>query len=101
MEQHIDSAKVSNGATTGNVVVTVGGLASSGMDVHRASCDFRIVAYLRRGRHNSDDCGHELRRNTGHEHSDVQRTAATIVTWSNTAIAAKVPTGNDAVLWSR
>ena len=63
------------GATTGNVVVTVGGLASNGVAVHRvAAADAdEPVADERSGRDVGDDHRQELRRDARHEHGHVQR----------------------------
>ena len=66
---------VPSGATTGNVVVTVGGVASNGVTftVRADGDDHLAVADERRGGRDGDDHGHELRGDAGHEHGDVQR----------------------------
>ncbi len=64
------------GATTGNVVVTVGGVASNADDVYgrqHGAEHHEPVAGQRRGGDGRDDHGLELRIDKGHEHGDVQR----------------------------
>ena len=64
------------GATTGNVVVTVGGVASNALTftvtTHGAEHD-EPLADERTGGDVGDDRRRELRRDEGHEHGDVQR----------------------------
>ena len=64
------------GATTGNVVVTVGGAASNGLPytvtVAGADAD-ESGAIERAGGDGGHHHGHELRREQRHEHGDVQR----------------------------
>ena len=66
---------VPTGATTGNVVVTVGGLASNGVafTVTVAPSHHEPVADERAGGHRGDDHRHEFRGDAGHEHGHVQR----------------------------
>ena len=68
-------APVPSGATTGSVVVTVGGVASNAVPftvVTRAE-HHESVADLGRGRDDGDNRRCELRRYAGDEHGDVQR----------------------------
>ena len=66
---------VPSGATTGNVTVTVGGVASNGVTFTvRPDGDHHLaVADERGGERDGDDLRHELRVDAGHEHGVVQR----------------------------
>jgi len=68
-------ATVPTGATTGNVVVTVSGVASNGSSftVVSDSKHHEFIANVRGGRYVGDDHGDELRIDAGHEHGSVQR----------------------------
>ena len=63
------------GATTGNVVVAVGGLASNGLTLHRrGGADADVAdAGERPGRDVGDDCGNQFRGDEGDELRYVQR----------------------------
>ena len=64
------------GATTGNVVVTVGGVASNGISFHGDSTAPAITSLSPvhgHGGDGGDDQRDELRSDAGDEHSDVQR----------------------------
>ena len=61
---------VPSGATTGNVVVTVGGVRQQRGEFHGVADaeHYHVVADLRPGGHLGDDYGDELRRDARHEH---------------------------------
>jgi len=93
MEHTSIAAKVSAGATTGNVVVYCERpwrVTARHFRFFQGSAVFRL---LRRGRHNGDDAGTNFGRNARQQHVTFNGTAATIVTWSNTSIARRFPMG--------
>ncbi len=85
------------GATTGNIVVTVGGVASNGVSftvVRPAPSITTRAPTSGTVGHVGDDRGGELRRDQGDEHRHLQRHAsATPTTWSATSIVVPVPAG--------
>ena len=86
---------VPTGATTGNVVVTVGGLASNALTftvVDRADAD-EPVADERAGRHAVTITGTNFGATQGTSTVTFNGTAATPTTWSATSIVVPVPAG--------
>ena len=82
---------VPSGATTGNVVVTVGGVASNGVNftvTTTGTHDHEPVNDLGTGRDGGDDHWDELRIHPRNQHGDAfNGTAATATSWSATSLA--------------